>query len=215
MIVHTDWLLTAQRVAIHVPTATAVVTDLHLGYSECRRRAGEAIPLLDTTQQLQPLGKVIKKHSVRRLVIAGDLFEAGFSPDVAKEFQQWPEGAGVKLTAIVPGNHDRDLTLWSEIGPIAPGGFMLDPWCILHGNEKIPHGPVVHGHIHPAVRWHGKRLPCYLIGPNRLVLPAFSLDAAGVNVANDPTWRGYRWVAIQAGKLIDVGQAALPVSEWH
>src|SRR5262249_4005859 len=145
MIVHTDWLLTAQRVAIHLPTATAVVADLHLGYSERRRRAGDAIPLLDITQQLQPLDKAIGIHAVRRLVIAGDLFEAGFCPDVSREFQQWLGGAGVELTAIVPGNHDRDSNPWTGLGHIAPGGFLLDRWCILHGNEKIPHGPVVHG----------------------------------------------------------------------
>ena len=202
MIVHTDWLLTAQRVAIHVPTATAVVADLHLDYGECRRRAGEAIPFIDISEQLQPLGKAITKHAVRRLVIAGDLFEAGFCPEVAREFRQWLAAAGVKLTAIVPGNHDRDLNLWTEIGPIASGGFMLDRWCILHGNEKIFHGTVVHGHFHPCVRWHGKKLPCYLIGQNRIVLPAFSLDAAGVNVNNDPAWEGYHFIAIQSGKLL-------------
>src|SRR5262249_21757223 len=133
---------------------------------------------------------------------AGDLFEAGFCPDVSREFQQWLGGAGVELTAVVPGNHDRDLNPWTGLGHIAPGGFLLDRWCILHGNEKIPHGPVVHGHFHPCVRWHREKLPCYLLGPDRIVLPAFSLDAAGVNVTNDPAWQRYHSIAIQSGKLV-------------
>jgi hypothetical protein len=31
MLVHAEWLLTAQRVAVHLPTQTAVAADLHLG----------------------------------------------------------------------------------------------------------------------------------------------------------------------------------------
>src|SRR5262249_24855004 len=38
-----DWLLTAARTAIHRPTATAILSDLHLGYAEARRRNGEAV----------------------------------------------------------------------------------------------------------------------------------------------------------------------------
>src|SRR5438270_5847367 len=36
MIVHEDWLLTPVRAAVHLPTATAVVADLHLGYELAR-----------------------------------------------------------------------------------------------------------------------------------------------------------------------------------
>ena len=45
MILRHDWLLTPARVAIHTPTRTAVLADLHLGYAEARHRTGEAVPL--------------------------------------------------------------------------------------------------------------------------------------------------------------------------
>src|SRR5438067_991701 len=35
-----DWLLTPQRVAVHRPSGSAVVADLHLGYGQARRRGG-------------------------------------------------------------------------------------------------------------------------------------------------------------------------------
>ncbi len=213
MIVHSDWLLTAQRLAIHVPTATAVVADLHLGYNECRRHGGDAVPLFDLEKQLEPLGKALRNHGVHRLVIAGDLFEAGYGPELAREFQQWLANTRVELTAMVPGNHDRALDPKSESWPVFPEGFMLDGWRILHGHEEIPPGPVVHGHVHPSLRWQGRKLPCFLVCSNRIVLPAYSLDAAGVNVAKDPTWHGNRCFAIREGRMVDVG-ALGPESKW-
>src|SRR5262249_34562148 len=42
MRIHRDWLLTPERAAVHLPTATAIVADLHLGYNHARRRTGEA-----------------------------------------------------------------------------------------------------------------------------------------------------------------------------
>jgi putative SbcD/Mre11-related phosphoesterase len=209
MRVHTDWLLTAQRVAIHVPTATTVVADLHLGYNDCRRRSGEAVPSAALDDQLKPLGNALKKHGSRRLVIAGDLFEAGFVTDLMKEFRHWLADVGIALTALVPGNHDRGLDgAW----PLYPKGFRLGSWHIVHGNEKIGPGPVVHGHVHPALRSQGHKFPCFLVARGRLVLPAYSTDAAGVNVANDRTWQGFRCCAIRTGRVIDFGQIALAKS---
>ena len=75
MIVHSDWLLTPQRVAVHVPTRTAVVADLHLGYDQARQRRGEAVPLTGLDDLLHALAVVVPRAGVRRLVIAGDLFE--------------------------------------------------------------------------------------------------------------------------------------------
>ena len=70
--------------------------------------------------------------------------------------------------------------------------FRLGDWLVHHGDRSGATGKVAHGHIHPCMPWRGRRWPCFLVTENRLVLPAFSRDAAGVNVANDPLWRGFR-----------------------
>src|SRR5262245_16098226 len=102
-----DWLLTAARAAIHRPTATAILSDLHLGYAEARRRNGEAVPAVDLEHTLAPLAAVLTHHGARRLVIAGDLFEAGFRDDLSAQLLAWLEAKDIELLAVVPGNHDR------------------------------------------------------------------------------------------------------------
>src|SRR6516164_3329078 len=90
------WLLTAARAAIHMPTATAVVSDLHLGYGEARRRCGEAVPCPSVAEILQPLSPTVRRHGVRRLVIAGDLFEARASEWLVRQLLGWLESHSVE-----------------------------------------------------------------------------------------------------------------------
>ena len=76
MLVHDEWLLMPQRVAVHLPTATAVLSDLHLGYNEARRRDGEAVPPADLTLSGAPCGRVTgcscsASHRDRRRPVRG------------------------------------------------------------------------------------------------------------------------------------------------
>jgi metallophosphoesterase superfamily enzyme len=205
MRVHDDWLLTPQRAAVHVPTATAVVADLHLGYGEARRARGEAVPVTSPAEALVPLTH-LAAAGVRRLVIAGDLFEDGCREDIVSDFLAWAEGVRLELAGVVPGNHDRSLQRSAGRLPLRPEGVTLGAWQIVHGDEALPEGAVVHGHYHPCLRW-GRALtaPCYLTAPGRLVLPAFSGDARGVNILRDPRWVGYECYAVAGEKVHDLG----------
>jgi putative SbcD/Mre11-related phosphoesterase len=210
MRIQDGWLLTAARAAVHVPTATAVVSDLHLGYAEARRRSGEAVPAPTVADALEPLRLVFRRHQVRRLVIAGDLFESGHSAAIAGELLAWLEQHSVNLSAVVPGNHDRGIAGAAGLLPVCPDGFCVGKWRVVHGDGVLPEGPVVQGHEHLCLRWKTDvRAPCYLIGPNRLVLPAFSTDAAGVNVLRRHEWRDYTCVVIAGQDVLDFGPVSV------
>jgi putative SbcD/Mre11-related phosphoesterase len=207
MLVHNDWLLTPERTAVHMPTATAVIADLHLGYDQARRRSGEAVPRFDLDDTVAALQAVAMRHGVRRLIIAGDLLEDGRCAERAKEFLDWLRGAGLELAGIVPGNHDRGLKTGEDWLPLCPSGFDLGGWRVVHGDGKLPRGRVVHGHLHPCLRLDGRvSAPCYLVGPSRLILPAFSSDAAGVNVLGDRRWRSFRCCVVGGRRVLDVGR---------
>jgi putative SbcD/Mre11-related phosphoesterase len=205
MNVHGDWLLTPDRAAVHLPTATAVVADLHLGYNEARRRSGEAVPLTGVDEALAPLLPVLARHGTRRLVVAGDLFEERWNRDLAADFLRRLTAAGIDFVGVVPGNHDRGIEAESDSLRLYPDGMELGRWRVVHGDGRLPRGLLVHGHFHPWLRWGRISTPCYLVGERRLVLPAFSRDARGVDVTTQPEWRRYRCCAVAATEVLDLG----------
>ncbi len=208
MRVFSDWELTPDRAAVHLPTRTAVAADLHLGYAEARQRDGDAVPAMPVATALAPLRRTFEAHRVRQLVIAGDLFEAGPSQTIVEELLAWLKDAAVELAAIVPGNHDGDVKKLSRL-PVHPDGFDLDGWRVVHGDGARPTGRVVQGHEHPVLRWgNGLTAPCYLVGRDHLVLPAFSPDAAGANVLSGTDWSAYRCCAIAGAGVLDFGKLA-------
>jgi putative SbcD/Mre11-related phosphoesterase len=205
MMVHDDWLLTPERAAVHLPTATAVVADLHLGYNEARRRNGDAVPMAGVDEALGPLLPVLERHGLKRLVVAGDLFEERWDPELAADFLRRLTAAGVEVAGVVPGNHDRAIKEQSDPLPIYPRGLDLGRWRVVHGDGRLPRGLLVHGHFHPWLRWGRVSTPCYLVGERRLILPAFSRDARGVDVTGQRAWRRYRCCAVAGAEVLDLG----------
>jgi metallophosphoesterase superfamily enzyme len=66
------------------------------------------------------------------------------------------------------------------------------------------------GHHHPAIRGEGILAPCFLVGANLIVLPAFSGNAAGLDVSTAPVPaalrdRSFRLVAALDGLVLDFG----------
>jgi putative SbcD/Mre11-related phosphoesterase len=206
MKVHDDWLLTPERAAVHLPSATAVIADLHLGYDQARRRTGEAVPLFNLTQALAPLRNLLIREAVQRIVIAGDLFEDGWSATLAAELLTWCSAAGVELRGFVPGNHDRRIPGESVSLPVCRDGVELGGWRVVHGDGDLPEGRLVHGHFHPWLRRGRVSAPCYLVGESSLVLPAFSVDALGVNVLRQRGWQRHRCFAIAGNDVLDCGR---------
>jgi putative SbcD/Mre11-related phosphoesterase len=202
-----DWLLTPERAAVHLPTATAVIADLHLGYDQVRCRAGEALPAFGLEETVAALTAIVARHGVRRLVIAGDLFEDGRQSGAAAVLLDRLREVRLEFAGVIPGNHDRGLDPAAAPFPLCPGGVKLGRWRVVHGDGPLPRGRVVHGHVHPCLRWSGRRTaPCFLAGPQRLVLPAFSPDAAGVNVRGDPRWRSLRCYVPAGDQVLDFGE---------
>jgi putative SbcD/Mre11-related phosphoesterase len=206
MLVHADWLLTPERVAVHLPTATAVAADLHLGYDQARRRRGEAVPIADLSDLLDALSRLVPSRRLRRLVIAGDLFEDAAGRALVPDLLRWLAARDLELMGVVPGNHDRGLARAAPDLPLRPEGMLLGDWRVIHGDGRLPVGRLVLGHFHPCLRWgHRIAAPCYLIGEERIVLPAFSPDAAGVNVLAARRWQGHRCAVIVGDRVLDFG----------
>lgn len=202
----TDWLLTPYRAALHLPTSTAVVADLHLGYGATRQGGGDAVPCNGLQDTIADLKLLFEEFRPRRLVVAGDLLEHGRVSALADDLLRWLALAGVELIAVIPGNHDRGR-LRSLLGDrYYPDGFLLDDWRIVHGHKALPKGLVVYGHYHPSLDFGREvKASCYLIGRRSILLPAHSRNASGVNVLNYRAWQRHRCYVIASGQVLDFG----------
>ena len=111
MYVHEDWLLTPYRAAIHLPTATAVIADLHLGYDQVRQRGGEAVP-----------------SSSFEDIVANEI--CSYESDVPPGGRPWqwtnaprPVCENIRLTSLWPrfafihGNYVGDERFWNAVLP--------------------------------------------------------------------------------------------------
>lgn len=211
--VHEGWLLAPEGGAIHLEEQTAVVADVHLGYEWARGEAGDSIPAHSLGETIDRLARLFDRAEVRRLIVAGDLVEsprpnARTAADV-RRLGAWLAKHSVDWT-IIPGNHDRGLGGLRGL-PIEPAAAtLLAGWTIQHGDRPPMGDRIVMGHYHPTLRAGGFSAPCFLAGPKLLVLPAFSDNASGLDVATARTprfWRGggLRCLAGAGGEVLDFG----------
>jgi uncharacterized protein len=211
------WRLTPEGAAIHVAGRTAVIADLHLGYEWARAAAGDCVLAHSLEETLASLSGVLRLALPSRLVVAGDLVESSrhcerTAADV-RRLRAWLSARGVALLAL-EGNHDRSLPrCLSEASrqpsPL-PATCAVGGWTIGHGHRPLVGPRTISGHHHPVLRFEGGAAPCFLVGPGRIVLPAFSRNAAGCDVASaalPEDWRtnSLRCIASTGCELLDFG----------
>src|SRR5262249_9840590 len=86
----------------------------------------------------------------------------------------------------------------------------VDGWTIAHGHRTSRAVRLISGHHHPVLRVSGYLTPCFLVGPGRIILPAFSDNAAGLDLARGrlpAAWcrLGLRCLASTGSELLDFG----------
>jgi hypothetical protein len=183
------WQLAPEGAAIHPGERLAVVADVHLGYEWARGQGGDCLPAHSLAETLEKLSRLLARASIDRLVVAGDLVE---SPrpcrrtvaDLA-QLSRWLADRGVSLVALA-GNHDpRRL-------PPLPESMEVAGWTIAHGHRPVAAPRTITGHEHPVLRAGSLAAPCFLVSPKAIVLPAFSPNAAGCNVAAESVPAAWR-----------------------
>jgi uncharacterized protein len=184
------WRLTPEGAVIHLGERTAVVADLHLGYEWARGAAGDCVIAHSLDETLGRLALVLARAPVARLVVAGDLVESSRpcrrTSDDVRRLREWLARRGVSLLAL-EGNHDggrsRPLGVNSRPATPMPSTCVVANWTIGHGHEPIGGERTISGHHHPVLRVERTVAPCFLVGRGRVVLPAFSSNAAGCDIA--------------------------------
>jgi uncharacterized protein len=211
------WSFTPEGAAIHAAERTAVVADVHLGYEWARGAAGDCVIAHSLEETLDRLTLVLEHAPVTRLIVAGDLVESPRpcrrTGDDVRRLCEWLDQRGVSLVAL-EGNHDRSLSQpWGERSHLPapmPATCIVANWTIGHGHVPIRGERTISGHHHPVLRVGRTTAPCFLVGPGRIVLPAFSLNAAGVDVGTAALPAGWkkrplRCIVSTGSELLDFG----------
>jgi hypothetical protein len=218
--------LDARRALWIAQTRTLVAADLHAGYAWAQRHAGNLVPLSAHDDIRDRLLALVRDYAPRELVLLGDIVhDAVPVPEFLEELRTL-FGALRAATGVVcvEGNHDRKLAaLLRECAIDLPlvREHRAGPHLLLHGDGKTRRatartGCVVIGHEHPAIGIsdgvaHHVKCPCFLVSSRLIVMPAFSMWAAGGSARGGQFLSAFarrakfeRAMAILAGKLLPV-----------
>ena len=209
-----------------------IVADLHLGYAWAHRHNGNLLPVSareDTPNRLQELAMT---YAPSELVLLGDIVHRALAIEPLQEqlCELFDALSEITKLRLITGNHDAQLApllrgcgIDAELAP----AYRAGPHLLLHG-DSVPSGPTdaeihVHplpggrmfiGHEHPAISISDggarcAKCPCFVIGADFVVLPAFSRWAAGTDVRGRELMsplirasRPERAIAIVADKLL-------------
>lgn len=180
-------LLLAEK-ALYWPRAKMlVIADIHFGKAASFRAMGVPVPRGTTTQNLDGLDALMRAHAVEQIVFLGDFLHAraAHASATLEAMLAWRRRHPALTLTLVRGNHDKHAG-----DPAAALGIeMVDepynagPFSFCHHPDIAGDGYVLAGHVHPvyilSTRLDSLRLPCFLVGPTRMVLPSFGAFTGG------------------------------------
>jgi DNA ligase-associated metallophosphoesterase len=161
---------------------TLLVADAHFGKAVSFRKLGVPVPRGTTTETVDRLDRALADTQASRLVFLGDFLHSARShaQGTLAVLQAWRARHPACAVTLVRGNHDDRAG-----DPPASLGFAIVDEPLQLGGFALCHHPrpragayVLAGHWHPCVHVSGRafehlRLPCFWLGEQVGVLPAF------------------------------------------
>lgn len=162
---------------------TVAIADLHWGKATALRANGIPVPAGGTTADLARLDRLLVRTNAERLVILGDLAHSrhGWDSRALQPVTAWRARWPSLHITLVRGNHDAhagDPPAELRIETLDTHS-VNDVICAHEPPGADTQGITLCGHLHPTIKLAGRggdrvRLSCFVLGPNYLILPAFS-----------------------------------------
>ncbi len=186
VLVDADTVLDARLALYHRAERWLAVADVHFGYELSQRAAGALFPAWGMDDIEARLTALLHDYRPERLVVVGDFVHDGVAREPARRLVERLGAAGACEIVLIMGNHDRRAFGAGEMRP----SFRTERFYFHHGDGSGPSAEVVAGrtavigHYHPAATVGdgagvALKLPAFVQGADRWVLPAFSPWAAG------------------------------------
>ncbi|SDL89097.1 putative phosphoesterase [Janthinobacterium sp. OK676] len=180
------WLL-AHKAVYWPARKMLVIADIHFGKAAAFRALGVPVPRGTTTQNLLALDALLASYACEEIVFLGDFLHAraAHAPATVAAMLAWrARHRDLRLT-VVRGNHDAHAG-----DPAAALGIRMvdEPHQVgklsfCHHPDTVAPAYVLAGHVHPVFHLRGDigglRLPCFLLGRQRAILPSFGAFTGG------------------------------------
>lgn len=171
---------------------TLWVADLHLGKAATYRQLGQPVPKGTTTATLKQLTGDIEQCQAQQVIVLGDFLHGPLvhgSQSTLQAISTWRAQHAHCAITLIRGNHDdkagdppQSLNIRVVDQP-----FEFETMLCCHDDQApglSPHSLVLSGHTHPVVVVHGRarerfRLACFVVSPNRVILPAYGAFTGG------------------------------------
>lgn len=171
-----------------------IIADIHFGKAAAFRALGVPVPRGTTSENLAGLDALVAKHGARRVVFLGDFLHAraAHASSTKLAMLAWRQRHLDLGLTLVRGNHDLHAG-----DPAAALGIELvdephavGPFAFCHHPDIDTPGYALAGHVHPvyvlATRFDALRLPCFVVGSARMILPSFGAFTGGHAVKPEP-----------------------------
>ncbi|WP_312515130.1 ligase-associated DNA damage response endonuclease PdeM [Massilia sp.] len=188
-------LLLLPEKAIYWPAEKMlIIADIHFGKAAAFRALGVPVPRGTTSENLAGLDALVAQHGAQRVVFLGDFLHARAAHASSTQLAMlaWRQRHPDLQLMLVRGNHDLHAG-----DPAAALGIELvdephqvGPFAFCHHPDVETPGYVLAGHVHPvyvlATRFDALRLPCFVVGQDRMILPSFGSFTGGHAVKPEP-----------------------------
>jgi len=192
-------LLLAQKALYWPRERMLLIADIHFGKAASFRALGIPVPRGTTTENLQALDALLAAHDIGHILFLGDFLhaKAAHASSTLQAMLAWRARHPQLRLTLVRGNHDKhagdpsaQLRLEMVDEPYAVG-----PFAFCHHPDLAADGYILAGHVHPVYRLRSgresMRLPCFLVGTRRAVLPSFGAFTGGHEIEPGPGDRLY------------------------
>jgi DNA ligase-associated metallophosphoesterase len=187
-------MLLPQKAAYWPRLGMLIIADIHFGKAAAFRSFGIPVPRGTTTENLDALDALLAATGAGHVLFLGDFLHARASHAAGTQAAMlaWRQRHPDLLLTLVRGNHDLhagDPAAHLAID-LVDEPYTVGPFAFCHHPDIAAVGYVLAGHVHPAFvlasRFERLRLPCFMVGPTRMILPSFGAFTGGYTVAAAP-----------------------------
>jgi DNA ligase-associated metallophosphoesterase len=180
-------LLLPQKAAFWPREGMLIIADIHFGKAAAFRSWGIPVPKGTTSENLQALDELVELTGARHVLFLGDFLHAraAHAASTQAAMLAWRRRRCELVLTLVRGNHDRHAgDPAAQLGiDLVDEPYTVGPFSFCHHPDIDAPGYVLAGHVHPvyvlATRFDALRLPCFVAGPHRMILPSFGAFTGG------------------------------------